>query len=64
MYVHNEKKNSFPLLPFVFKCLIPICICYLFDFKYFNYVYKKKKKKNTKLLLKKTPLPHVKTTHS
>ena len=33
---------------------------YLFVFKYFNYLYIK----NTKLLLKKNPLPHVKTTHS
>ena len=36
--------------------------CYLFEFKYFNYLYKK----NTKLLLpkQKNPLPHVKTAHS
>ena len=31
---------------FVFKCLNPICICYLFEFKYFNYLYKKKYKIN------------------
>ena len=57
MYVHTEKKKKTVFLSthFVFKCLIPICICYLFEFKYFNYIYKKtqitsskkrKKKKN------------------
>ena len=62
-YVRTQgnKKNSFSLHSFVFKCLIPTCICYLFVFKYFNYLYKK----NTKLLLKKKKsLPHVKTIHS
>ena len=58
MYVHKrekkKKKTVFLSTHFVFKCLIPIYICYLFEFKYFNYVYKKtqnyffqkKKKKN------------------
>ena len=45
----KKKKNYYSHHPFVFKCLIPIYICYLFVFKYFNYLYKK----NTKLLLKK-----------
>ena len=58
MYVHKrekKKKTVFLSTHFVFKCLIPIYICYLFEFKYFNYVYKKtqnyffqkKKKKKT-----------------
>ena len=44
MYVHKrekKKKTVFLSTHFVFKCLIPIYICYLFEFKYFNYVYKK-----------------------
>ena len=41
----KEKKNRYSQHPFVFKCLIPIFICYLFKFKYFNYLYKKKKSK-------------------
>ena len=49
MYIYKEKKG-FSLHPFVLKCLIPICICYLFEFKYFNYLYLKKK---NKLLLPK-----------
>ena len=62
MYVDKGKKKKFSLHLFVFKCLNPICICYLFEFKYFNYVYKKKKK-NTKLLLpKKKKILHLSHT--
>ena len=59
-------KNSYSHHSFVFKCLIPICIYYLFEFKCFNYIYKTKKKKNkiTSPKKKKTSLPHVKATHS
>ena len=46
MYVDKGKKFFFSLHLFVFRCLNPICICYLFEFKYFNYVYKKKKIQN------------------
>ena len=43
MYIYTRKKKSFSLHPFVFKFLIPVYICYLFEFKYFNYVYQRKK---------------------
>ena len=41
--ITSSKKNLLPhvkttLFYFVFKCLISICICYLFEFKHFNYV--------------------------
>ena len=39
---HLKKKKGYSHYPFVFKCLIPTCICFLFEFKYFNYLYKKK----------------------
>ena len=51
--------------PFIFKCPISICICYLFEFKYFDYLYKIKiqnyffQKKQKKPLLH-----HIKTAHS
>ena len=44
-----KKKNNFSLHSFVFKYLILICVYYLFEFKYFNYLYKKNI--YTKLLL-------------
>ena len=46
----QKKKNCYSHHPFVFKYLITICICYLFEFKYFNHLYKKK---NAKLFLPK-----------
>ena len=67
MYNRRRKKNCYSNHQFVFKCLITICICYLFELKHFNYLYKnniknyffqiKKIKKN------KNPLLQVKTTH-
>ena len=44
---HVPKKNCYSHHPFVFNYLISICIYYLFEFKYFNYLYKKKKNKIT-----------------
>ena len=41
----KEKKSYYSYHPFVFKCLITIYICYLFEFKYFNYLILIKKKK-------------------
>ena len=62
--MYKWEKNLYSHYQFVFKYLIPIYICYLFEFKYFNYLYKIK----TKLLFskkkKKNPLPYFKTTHS
>ena len=50
MFIHKEKKNSFSLHLFVFKYMIPIFICFLLEFKYFNFFLNKitffKKKKN------------------
>ena len=43
-HVQKGEKKPYSHHPFVFKCLIPIYICYLFEFKYFNYVYIKNKK--------------------
>ena len=38
----KKKRNLYSHHSFVFKCLIPIYICYLFEFKYFNCLYQKK----------------------
>ena len=35
----EKKKNHYSHHLFVFKYLIPICICYLFVFKYFKFLY-------------------------
>ena len=48
-HVQKREKNHYFHHPFVFKCLIPIYICYLIEFKNFNYLYKK----NTKLIFQK-----------
>ena len=43
----NKNNNNVILIKtffsFEFKCLTLICICYLVEFKYFNYIYIKKK---------------------
>ena len=58
MYKRKKKKRKKkPLFSYVFKCLIPIYISYIFEFKY---IYQLKKITSSKT----NPLPHVKITHS
>ena len=58
----GKKENRYSHHPFVFKCLIPICICYLFEFKYFNSLYKKKNAKckiTSSKKIKRVILSHI-----
>ena len=48
---HVKTTHSYP----IFKCLIPIYICYLFEFKYFNYIYQKNTKYKITSSKKKKP---------